>query len=340
MTLKTIDLFAGGGGLSLGFQNAGFKIVAAFDNWEPSIRLYKINFKSHPVFKCDLSAPDAINLIKAYNPDIIIGGPPCQDFSSAGKRDETLGRANLTISFANIIDAIRPSFFVMENVDRAFNSKTFLKAKEIFKNAKYGLNIHILDASLCGVPQNRKRLFVIGEYKGKDGFLDAALDNNLAKKPMTLRDYFGNILDVEHYYRHPRSYARRAVFSIDEPSPTVRGVNRPIPAGYPGHSGDTSPINSRVRPLTTKERSMIQTFPPSFILDGKKTDIEQIIGNAVPVKLAEYVAIQLKEYLIFKGLMTEPEARKRINNFFITSKHQKRILVLRSLRTRKQLQYA
>jgi DNA (cytosine-5)-methyltransferase 1 len=302
MKLKTIDLFAGGGGLSLGFSNTGYTIVAAFDNWLPAIDLYKRNFSTHPIIKLDLSSQRAFKEVASFSPDIIIGGPPCQDFSSAGKRDETLGRADLTISYANIINKLRPMFFVMENVERAFKSKAFLNAKSIFKKAGYGLSIKILNASFCGVPQLRKRMFVIGEKDGQDGFLDEAIDRHLTPKPMTLRDYFGNSLGIEHYYRHPRSYARRAVFSVDEPSPTVRGVNRPVPTGYPGHPGDTCPIGPGLRPLTTKERSLIQTFPNSFKLEGAKTEIEQIIGNAVPVKLAEYVALRLKEYLFRKGL--------------------------------------
>ena len=93
--MKIIDLFAGCCGLSLGFQNAGFEIVAAFDNWQPAIDIYKLNFL-HPILKLDLSANNDFNIFKAYEPDMIIGGPPCQDFSSAGKRNES-ERADLTI---------------------------------------------------------------------------------------------------------------------------------------------------------------------------------------------------------------------------------------------------
>ena len=249
-----------------------------------------------------------------------------------------MGRADLTIAFANIIKNILPSFFVMENVDRAFRSKTFSKAKNIFKKAGYGVSIKILDAGFCGVPQLRKRLFVIGQLYGPDGFLDSLLDNKLSSKPMTLRDYFGGSLGVEHYYRHPRSYKRRGIFSIDEPSPTVRGVNRPIPSGYPGHAGDPSPITDKIRPLTTKERSIIQTFPESFILDGNKTDVEQIIGNAVPVKLAEFVALRLKEYFLQQGLIAESDFRNRVIAFPALPKNKRRIAILNGLR--KQRQYA
>ncbi len=300
--LRTIDIFAGGGGLSLGFANAGFNIVAAFDNWQPAIGLYEANFSNHPIIKADLLNPKVIDQIGTYKPDLIIGGPPCQDFSSAGKRDEKLGRANLTVSFAKIVCELRPAFFVMENVDRAVKSNAFKHSKMLFEQSGYALSIKILDASLCGVPQVRKRLVVIGELNGRDGFLEDLLERRLSEKKMTLRDYFGDTLDIDHYYRHPRSYLRRGVFSIDEPSPTVRGINRPVPKGYPGHPGDTSPITGKIRPLTTKERSQIQTFPKSFKLVGSKTEVEQIIGNAVPVKLAEFVAKGLREYIAGKSI--------------------------------------
>ncbi|MGI8504092.1 MAG: DNA cytosine methyltransferase, partial [Hassallia sp.] len=94
-----------------------------------------------------------------------------------------------------------------------------------------------------------------------------------------------------------RSYKRRAIFSIDEPSPTIRGVNRPIPKNYKIHPGDAAPLTPQLRSLTTIERSYIQTFPPNFIFESCKTDLEQMIGNAVPVKLAEYVAKCLYEYM-------------------------------------------
>ena len=294
--MNTVDLFSGCGGMSLGFQNAGFEIVAAFDNWIKAIEVYKQNFE-HPIFERDLSVSSVIDEIACFAPNIIIGGPPCQDFSSAGLRSETLGRANLTVKYAQIVVAIKPAFFVMENVERIEKSKTYKEALFILKNARYGLTSIVLDASLCGIPQKRKRFFLIGELEGNDSAIMEYLTENISIKPTTIRDYFGDTLGIEYFYRHPRSYARRGVFSIDEPSPTIRGVNRPIPLGYPGHSGDASNNLSSVRPLTTLERSYIQTFPKSFKFSGTKTDLEQMIGNAVPVKLAEFVGGALLKYI-------------------------------------------
>ena len=295
--MRTVDLFCGCGGMSLGFQRAGFDLIAAYDKWDAALNVYRLNF-DHPAENLDLGDVDECADIIAHNqPDMIIGGPPCQDFSSAGKRNEDGGRGDLTISYAQIISQVRPKWFVMENVARITKTQKLIEAKEIFKDAGYGLSQQVLDASYCGVPQKRKRFFLIGKLREMDGFMNPFINSGMATKPMTMRDYFGDSLGVEYYYRHPRSYVRRGIFSIDEPSPTVRGVNRPMPNGYKIHPNDPVQTKEGIRPLTTTERSYIQTFPRNFIFEGNKTDVEQMIGNAVPVNLAKFVATAIKKYL-------------------------------------------
>ena len=294
--MRVIDLFAGCGGLSLGFQNAGFDIVAAYDNWQPAVGMYQQNFE-HPIFDLDIASPTLHKHLEGFDAEMIIGGPPCQDFSSAGKRQEQT-RADLTLRFANIIHTLRPRVFVMENVERITTTQTLAQAVAIFRTAGYGLTARVLNASLCGVPQLRKRFFLIGVLGEPSQALMPYLENNLATTPMTVYDYLGHSLGTEHYYRHPRSYARRAVFSIHEPSPTIRGVNRPVPKTYQFHEGDTLKDLHQLRPLTTLERSYLQTFPKGFEwCNYSKSDTEQAIGNAVPVKLAEYVATSIAHYL-------------------------------------------
>lgn len=295
--MKVTDLFCGCGGLSLGFAMAGFDVVSAYDNWKIALETYRLNFK-HKAVMLDLKdTARSIDVISQDKPDMIIGGPPCQDFSSAGKRDENNGRGDLTVCYSEIIDRIRPRWFVMENVERILKTDKLQQAKAIFKQAGYGLTQAVLDASLCGVPQKRKRFILIGALGQADGFMDEMLARGLAKQPMTVADYLGDSLGVEYYYRHPRSYARRGIFSIHEPSPTIRGVNRPIPQGYQIKPNDPVKSLEGVRPLTTIERSYIQTFPKSFQFLGSKTEIEQMIGNAVPVNLGRYVATAIKQYL-------------------------------------------
>ena len=294
-----VDLFCGCGGLSCGFQNAGFAISGSFDNWDPAISVYNDNMADNAE-KLDLSDLDATfkrldMLFDETEVSGIIGGPPCQDFSSAGKRIEA-DRADLTEKYADIVCRYCPSFFLMENVPRAQKANAFRRAIEQLEAAGYKITEQVIDASLCGVPQRRKRLITVGflSDKADPEMFRKKILSGLSDSPTTMRDYFGDSLGTEYIYRHPRSYARRAVFSIDEPCPTVRGVNRPVAPGYPGHPGDPAPA-SKSRPLTTEERARVQTFE-GWKWDGAKTDKEQMIGNAVPVKLAQYVATAIAEY--------------------------------------------
>ena len=295
--MKTVDLFSGCGGMSLGFEKEGFKVDCALDNWDPAILVYKENF-DHPIIKQDLSNVDeSVKIIASYSPEVIVGGPPCQDFSSAGKRDVTLGRADLTTNFSEIVDAIRPNWFVMENVEQIKKSQILRDVIEKLK-PNYGLTSVILNAAYCGAPQSRTRFFLIGELGGLHNALTSVFRNNLAPKVMTVRDYFKDELGTEFYYRHPRNYNRRGIYALDEPSATVRGVNRPIPKGYKINKNDPEGISiSDVRPLTSVERAQIQTFPKTFKWHGTKTNMEQMIGNAVPVALGQYVAKCLVDYM-------------------------------------------
>lgn len=296
--MKIVDLFCGCGGLSLGFIESGYDIISSFDNWDEAIAVYKKNF-THPVYKQDLTdIEESSKFISELFPDMIIGGPPCQDFSSAGNRDENNGRGELTVCFASIVSNVHPEWFVMENVEQIQGTNKLQRAKKIFEEAGYGLTEVVLDASLCGVPQKRKRFFLIGRLGEKKDFIAQLIKSRVSKTPMTIRDYVGNSWGIDYYYRHPRSYARRGVFSIDEPSPTIRGVNRPIPKGYNLHPGDPVSSLDGIRSLTLKERSIIQTFPETYEFLGSKTNMEQMIGNAVPVKLAKFIGDSILEYLL------------------------------------------
>ena len=293
--LTAVDLFSGCGGMSLGFQNAGFRITDAYDKWAPAIKVYRRNF-SHPIHEADLSDMSVQRAIAAKRPEIIFGGPPCQDYSTAGHHDTSLGRAALTLTFRDIVLAARPEWFVMENVAAISTSANLRIVEKSFRDAGYGLTEKVLDASRCGVPQKRTRMFLVGHLGDNDGFLEAKLSEGLSDKPTTMRDYFGDRLGVDHYFRVPVNYKRRGIFSVDEPCQTIRGVDRPIPPGYPGHPSDPVPMGPGIRILTVRERASVQTFPETFVFEGSKTDKNLMIGNAVPVKLAEYVATAVRDY--------------------------------------------
>ena len=276
-------------------------IVAAFDNWKEALTVYNNNF-THPAISVDLrNVEDSVKAITPFCPDMIIGGPPCQDFSSAGKRDEDNGRGDLTVCYAKIVSSIRPTWFVMENVERILKTQKLQDALKIFKEAGYGLTYMVLNAALCKVPQKRKRFVMVGKIGADDDFMRDILLENLSDHEMSVAEYFGDKLPIKYYYRHPRSYARRGIFSTSEPSATIRGVNRPMPKGYTLHPGDPVESLEGIRPLTSLERSMIQTFPEDFNFGGTKTNIEQMIGNAVPVNLGYYVADAILRCIVRNG---------------------------------------
>ena len=283
--LTAVDLFCGAGGLSQGMVEAGVRPVAAYDNWAGAVAVYNRNLESHAE-TADLSDVGlAADKIKELKPDLIAGGPPCQDFSSAGKRTENLN-ASLTVKFAQIVAQCRPAMAVMENVPLVSRSAAYRQMRNILQD--YHQTEIVLDANLCGAAQKRKRMFWIGTLTGISTFQEWAADNQTEHRP-TVREHLPQI-DTDHYYRHPRSYARRGIFSVDEPSPTIRGVNRPIPEGYQQHRLDTA-SPGQARPLTSEERSLLQTFPHGWDWQdaGGKTAQEQMIGNAVPPCLARFV---------------------------------------------------
>ena len=287
--IKVIDLFCGCGGLSMGFYNKGFDIIKGYDNWEPAVKTYSENF-SHDVENCSIPNDLILKQILSHKIDMIIGGPPCQDFSIAGKRNDTSKRANLTTEFIKLCCEVNPNWIVMENVYNIEKNPIISIIDAVLRENNYGVTKIVLDASFLGVPQKRKRFFLIAKKNEEKDFIKDHLQKYQNNKVTTVHEYLKGKIDTEYYYMHPRSYKRRAIFSIYEPSSTIRGVNRPIPKNYKFHSGDKIKDLSKVRSFTSKERSFIQTFPSNFKFHGNKTEIEQLIGNAVPVKMAEYVA--------------------------------------------------
>ena len=118
---KVIDLFCGCGGVSLGFAREGFKIVAGIDNDQDALNTFSKNFPESKALNIDLSTTKDINYKDFSNIDIILGGPPCQGFSIAGKRDSSDPRNNLCNSYIELVKYINPKVVVIENVPNILN---------------------------------------------------------------------------------------------------------------------------------------------------------------------------------------------------------------------------
>ncbi|HEM5489886.1 TPA: DNA cytosine methyltransferase [Streptococcus suis] len=166
MSKKIIDLFCGAGGLSLGFEKAGFEIELAIDMWDDAIKTYNHNHKNK-VAECrdihDLSDEYLYSLQGKITG--VIGGPPCQGYSTVGTRNVNDPRNHLYLEYCRVVEKIAPKFFVIENVRGLLTLGKGVFKKDIidrFSKLGYTVSYKLLNASDYGVPQNRYRVFFIG----------------------------------------------------------------------------------------------------------------------------------------------------------------------------------
>lgn len=326
--MKVVSFFAGCGGLDLGFEKAGFNVVWAND-FEPSVaETYKLNHpKTQFVLEdiCKLSADDIPEC------DGFIGGPPCQAWSEGGRnlglKDE---RGRVFLEYIRIIQAKKPKFFVIENVEgilsdmhiAAFNS--FITS---LYSAGYVVTYALLDAKDYKIPQDRKRVFVVGIRQELNKA--CLLPNPTTDHPITLRQAIGDIKEQPQFYSEKdvvnqqyisvlnhdvyngtydaRFMARNRVRSWDEVSFTIQAQAKNEPLHPQAPKMQFVSADKRIfakgsehlyRRLSVRECARIQTFPDSFrfvysnILDGYK-----MVGNAVPPRLAEQIALWIKNTL-------------------------------------------
>lgn len=288
LLMRAVELFCGAGGMSLGLQRAGFDIVQAYDAWKPAVDVYRKNVGPH-AWVTDLKDIFHVGpMIAQLAPDIICGGPPCQDYSLAGKRVEG-ENAGMTRAFAMLVCIARPRWFVMENVAQAAKSQAWNDARAMLVKAGYGLTESKLNASWYGVPQLRKRLFIVGRLGEVDDFLDSALMAARTERQTVI----GDVFRVAQGYVYSRPFrAGRGVRSLNEPFPTVTRTawERPRPR-YLDNPNLHDPIPaSEAHVLTREQLGQIQGFPPSWEWNaGTRQDVFQMIANAVPSPLAEAI---------------------------------------------------
>lgn len=167
---KVLDLFCGAGGLSWGFEKVGFEVSWGLDNWKSAVDTFKANHPKAKVYQVDITRVNDSQLKEWFKGvSVIVGGPPCQGFSTAGKRALDDPRNKLVKEFLRVVTALLPDAFVMENVEGFTNfnkGALVLELIEEFERLNYSLTYGVLDAVNYGVPQRRKRFFLIGS-KGR-----------------------------------------------------------------------------------------------------------------------------------------------------------------------------
>lgn len=207
-----LDLFCGCGGLSLGFEMAGFDVELAIDNWEDALVTYRRNHQGAKTINGDLLTLQPEEVGREYdinNIDVIIGGPPCQGFSVAGKRIIDDDRNKLYKSFVRFVEYFRPEAFVMENVPNILSIGNGAVREAIlndFSSIGYKVSYAVLTASDYGTPQNRKRAIFVGLRNGRPFEFPKRLANELVTTSQALSDLPENsISDGDVYPSAPKS---------------------------------------------------------------------------------------------------------------------------------------
>lgn len=321
-----IDLFAGAGGMSLGFDNAGFKNLLAVEFNKDFAETYKKNFPRHNLIVDDIknvTEKQIHDIIKNEKVDVIIGGPPCQGFSIAGNIGRNFiddDRNRLFKEFVRFVKIIKPRMFVLENVaamERHNKGKTIKEIVSSFKEIGYDIKYKVLNAVNYGVPQERRRIFIVGTL-GENSFEYPQEINNI----VTVKEAIDDLPKLENGETSeiPNHTAmKHSTQMLEKMSYVSDGGNRnDIPENIRPKSGDSRKYirynskkpsfcvtgdmrkifhYSQNRALTCRELARLQTFPDSFVFLGNAGKVQQQIGNAVPVLLANKIALQVKEVL-------------------------------------------
>ena len=313
-----VSLFAGAGGMDIGFDKAGFKTIWA-NEYDKAIAPSYQNYFPDVVFdnRSILAIPDE-DVPSATG---VIGGPPCQSWSEAGaKRGIKDPRGQLFHEYIRVIRKVKPLFFVAENVHGLIHSRnkaSFENILEMFEEEGYVVSWKLLRASDYGVPQDRERVFIVGYHKSlnKKFNFPAPLPEKV-----TLKDAIGDLAKlkigstkkVKNHEFYDSGYSsiflsRNRVRGWDEQSFTILATDRHIPFHPqapkmvplgPNLKGFAPGHEDKYRRLTIRECARIQTFPDDyeFIYTHMRNGYK-MIGNAVPVTLAYWIAKTIKEDL-------------------------------------------
>jgi DNA (cytosine-5)-methyltransferase 1 len=302
-----VDLFSGAGGMTQGFVDAGVKILFGVEFDKNAALTYSANFE-HPMLNEDICKLNADELVEKHGQvDIVFGGPPCQGFSMAGKRDKKDPRNSLFMEYLRFVKAFNPKYFVMENVPGILTMKT--ESNELVKDIiesevnKLGYNLKYkkLYAPDYGVPQKRKRVIFLGWRNDvKEPFHPEPShipDNYVGTKEILLPRE-----EVDAKYYHSKKMVDGIFKRLERNREAGKGFGAQfikedepcytISARYykDGCDALVKYSDTEIRKLTEKEAARVQTFPDSFKFPVSSVQTYKQIGNAVPCRLANAIA--------------------------------------------------
>lgn len=303
-----VSLFCGAGGLDLGFEQAGFKTIWANDFDKDACKTHQ-NWSKAKVVCGDISK---IDVSEIPDSDIILGGFPCQGFSLSGPRKIDDSRNVLYKHYVRIVKAKKPKIFVGENVKGLLtmaNGEIFEAIKAGFAECGYDVYPQLVNAKDFGVPQDRERVIIVGFHKSlKVKKFSIPVPNN---KRMTMREALAGMPepsedDVCNAPYSSRYMSRNRKRGWEDVSYTIPAMAKQVtlhPSSPDMHKIDTDLWefgNGTTRRFSWQEAAAIQTFPRDLKFEGDLVSKYKQIGNAVPVKLAEYVATLLYAILTTK----------------------------------------
>ena len=315
----TLDLFAGVGGIRLGFEKAGFKTAFANDFDKTCKDTYDLNFREPKLVVKDIGKLDIKKIPKF---DILLGGFPCQSFSIAGYRKGFKEeRGNLFFRIAEILDERKPRAFLLENVKNLKGhdgGKTFKVIEKTLKNLGYHIKFKVLNSMRYGnVPQNRERIFIIGFLdKKKAEAFDFPKPLKLTK---SFREYTANEAEDKYYYNNKPLYKKikediNSEYTVYQwrrkyVRANKKGVVPTLTAnmGLGGHNVPIIRNHKGIRKLTPKEVFMLQGFPKNFKLPKNLSDskLYHQAGNSVTVPVIKRIAENMK--VVLNGGIINPQ---------------------------------
>lgn len=317
-----IDLFAGAGGISCGFRQAGYEIREAVEIVEVAAETHRINFPETRVYCGDIGdySPSTTSLDEGI--DIVIGGPPCQGFSVAGKRDPNDPRNRLFEQFVRVVKESQPHYFVMENVPGILtmsNGKVKDAIIEAFAEIGYpDVSVAILEAADYGVPQLRSRAIFVGNRHGLPNPFPSPLfaPHNYAPIEDAIGDLpaWDRIPELNHEWtNHSETFTKRisrvpAGGSLYE---TFADAYKRQYIGFPSmtikeNHGGTHIHPSLDRCISAREMARLQSFPDDFFFTGGMKKAMWQIGNAVPPRLGQVIGLALAPFVVAAETSTSP----------------------------------
>ena len=308
-----LDLFSGAGGISLGFEQANYQVKCAVEIVEIAAETHLLNFPDTKMYCGDIGSFKTKDHVNIEDIQIVTGGPPCQGFSVAGKRDPNDPRNKLFEEFVRVVGETQPDYFVMENVPGILtmsNGKVKDAILEAFEEVGYpNVSVAILDAANYGAPQIRARAIFIGNRHNLPNPFPAPIlsQSEYVSIESAISDLpaWDRIPELNHEWsKHSKAFTARIakVGPGESLYETFADAYKRQYRGIPSMTVKENHGGTHIHPdldrcISAREMARLQTFPDSFFfLGGMKKAMWQI-GNAVPPLLANSIARALIPFL-------------------------------------------